>query len=103
MSNSTEWCELQPTPSYYLFVPQATDYSVEYENGWEITDIFHIGSVGIATGRDKLTIHWTIEKLRETVSDFVSLTEIEVKQKYNLKDSGDWNVTSAQTDLRIHY
>ena len=29
---STEWCELQPTSSYHLFVPQATlNYSAEYE------------------------------------------------------------------------
>ena len=99
---STTWSDLQPTSSYYLFVPQVTDYSAEYENGWKLTDIFHTGSVGIATGRDGLTIHQTTERLSETVSDFVSLTEIEVKQKYNLKDSGDWNVPSAQTDLRNH-
>ena len=99
---STEWTELQPTSPLYLFVPQATDHSAEYETGWEITDIFHIGSVGIATSRDKLTIHRTVEKLRETVSDFVLLTEIEVKQKYNLKDSGGWKVYRAQADLRNH-
>ena len=32
-AQSTEWCELQPTSSYYLFVPQATDYGAEYETG----------------------------------------------------------------------
>ena len=99
---STKWCEPQPTSPYYLFVPQAADYSAEYEMGWEIADIFQTNSVGIATGRDKLTIHWTVEKLRETVTDFVSLTEIEVKQKHNLKDGGDWNVPSAQIDLLDH-
>ena len=99
---STEWCEPQPTSPYYLFVPQTADYRTEYEVGWEIADIFQTNSVGIATGRDKLTINWTVEKLRETVSDFVSLNEIEVKQKYNLKDGGDWNVPSAQIDLLNH-
>ena len=100
---STAWCKLKPTSSDYLFVPQATDYRAEYgEMEWELTDIFQTSSVGIATGRDKLTIHWTSEKLHEVVSDFVSLTEIEVKQKYNLKDGGDWNVPSAQIDLLNH-
>ncbi len=99
---STKWCEPQPTSPYYLFVPQAADYITEYEVGWKITDIFQTNSVGIATGRDKLTIHWTVEKLREVVSDFVSLTEIEVKQKHNLQDSGDWNVPSAQIDILNH-
>ena len=99
---STEWCKLQPISPYYLLVPQDTDYRAEYESGWGITNIFHISSVGIATGRDKLTIHRTVEKLRETVSDFVALTEIEVKQKYDLNDSGDWKVYRVQADLRNH-
>ena len=99
----TDWCELQLTSPHYLFVPQAINYSAEYENGWEITDIFHIGSVGIATSRDKLTIHRTAEGIRETVPDFVSLPAAEAREKYKLpKDSRDWKVHMAQADLRSH-
>ncbi len=99
---STAWCELQPTSPYYLFVPQETDYSAEYESGWKITDIFQAGSTGIVTSRDKLAFHVTEQDLRDTVNDFVSLTEPDVRQKYNLEDSGDWSVKSAQADLRNH-
>ena len=100
---STTWSELQPTSPYYLFVPQVTDYSTEYESGWEITSIFHIGSVGIATGRDKLTIHRTAEGIRETVTDFVSLSEDEARERYRLpRDSRDWRVNFAQADIRNH-
>lgn len=99
---STEWCELQPTLPYYLFVPQETDYSAEYESGWEIPKIFQVSSTGIVTSRDKLTFHVAEQALRDTVNDFVSFTEHDVRQKYNLKDSGDWNVKSAQADLRNH-
>ena len=100
---STEWSELQPISPYYLFVPQATDYSAEYEDGWELTDIFHTGSVGIATGRDKLTIHRTVEGIRETVTGFVSLSEDEARERYRLpRDSRDWRVNFAQADIRNH-
>ena len=101
---STEWCELQPTSSYHLFVPQATDYSAEYESGWEITNIFfHIGSVGIATGRDRLTIHRTAEDVRETVTDFVLLSVDEARERYRLpRDTRDWRVHFAQADIRNH-
>ena len=100
---NTQWSELTPTSPHYLFVPQATDYSAEYESGWEITDIFHTGQVAIVTGRDKLTIHQSAEKVIETVADFVSLSENEAREKYNLrKDSRDWKVRFAQTDLRNH-
>ena len=100
---STEWSELQPILPYYLFVPQATDYSAEYESGWKITDIFHIGSVGIATGRDKFAIHRTAEEVRETVTDFVSHSIDAARARYGLpKDTRDWKVHLAQADLRNH-
>ena len=99
----TEWCELQPTSPYYLFVPQATDHSTEYEEGWKTTDIFQSSSIGIVTARDKLTIHRTAEKVRETVSDFALLSVDEARQKYNLrKDTQDWKVHLAQADIRNH-
>ena len=100
---STEWCELQPTSPYYLFVPQATDYSAEYETGWQITDIFQTKSIGIVTARDKLTIHRTVEEVRETVTDFVSLSVDEARESYSLpRDTRDWRIHLAQADLRDH-
>ena len=100
---TTAWSELQPTQPHYLFVPQAPERRAEYEAGWEVADIFQIGSVAIVTGRDKLTIHWNAEKLQETVADFVSLPEADAREKYKLgRDSRDWKVHLAQADLRNH-
>ncbi len=98
---STTWCELQPASPYYLFVPQEMDYSAEYESRWKITDIFQTSSIGIVTARDKLTIHWTPEEIRETVTDFVTLSIDDAREKYNLrKDSQDWKIHLAQADLQ---
>ncbi|MDE0682412.1 MAG: N-6 DNA methylase, partial [Candidatus Poribacteria bacterium] len=100
---STEWCALQSISPYYLFVPQVTDHSAEYESGWEITNIFHVGSVGVATGRDRFTIHRTAEEIRETVTDFVSLSVDEARERYRLpRDTRDWRVHFAQADIRNH-
>ena len=100
---TTAWSELQLTLPHYLFVPQAAEQRAEYEAGWEVTDIFQTGSVAIVTGRDKLTLHWTLEALRETVADFVSLPEVAAREKYGLgRDSRDWKVHLAQADLRNH-
>ena len=97
-----EWLQLQPTSPHYLFVPQASEQREKYEAGWEIPDIFQEHSTGVVTSRDKLTLQRTEQALRNTVTDFVSLTEPEAKEKYNLKDGGDWSVTAAQADLRNH-
>ena len=100
---STEWRELQPMSPYYLLVPQATELISEYELGWKTTDVFQTDSVGIVTGRDKFTLHWTAEKLREVVDDFVSLSEDDARKKYQLpKNSQDWKIHLAQADLRNH-
>ena len=96
---STKWTKLQPETPHYLFVPQSTDYSVEYQAGWEISEMLEKNSAGIVTSRDKLTIHWTAEEVRETVTDFVLHTVDEARQKYNLgKDSRDWKVSFAQDE-----
>ena len=99
---TTVWNELQPTQPYYLFVPQITEWRLEYEAGCKITDIFQIGAVGFVTGRDKLTIHQSPETVHEIVTDLVSLPEADVREKYQLKDSQGWKVHLAQADLRNH-
>ena len=99
----TKWTQLLPISPLYLFVPQVTERITEYEEGWEITDIFQTSSIGIATARDKLTIHWNAEKLQETVTDFASLPEAEAREKYKLRpDTQDWKIHLAQADLRNH-
>ena len=100
---TTEWMQLQPTSPFYLFVPQTTERLAEYEQGWEIKDIFQTRSVAVMTGRDKLTLHRTPETLQETVADFASLPEADAREKYGLgRDSQDWKVHLAQADLRNH-
>ncbi len=100
---TTAWGELQPTSPLYLFVPQTTERITEYKRGWKITDIFRTSSIGIVTARDKLTIHWNAEELQETVADFASLSEVEAREKYQLRaDTQDWKIHLAQSDLRDH-
>ena len=100
---TTEWHELQPTSPDYLFVPQKVEARAEYEIGWKITAIFQTSSIGVVTARDRLTIHRTAEDVRETVTDFVSLSVDEARERYRLpRDSRDWQIHLAQADLRNH-
>ena len=84
-------------------MPQLTDYRAEYETGWNIVDIFQTGAVGIVTARDRLTLHWTPDDVRETVENFVSLSVNAARERYRLpRDSQDWQIHRAQADLRDH-
>jgi len=98
---STTWDEIEPQSPFYLFKPHDTKLLNEYQNGWKITDIMTVNSVGIVTARDSLTIGWTPEEILERIRDFVALSEQEAREKYNLgKDTRDWKVHLAQADLK---
>jgi hypothetical protein len=98
---STTWRTLQPQAPFYLFVPQDETLRVEFEQGWKITDIMPVNSVGIVTARDALTIHWNRDDAWQTVKDFAALPPEEAREKYALgKDAQDWKVPLAQADLR---
>ena len=99
--DSMEWQELQPSPPFYLFIPQDEELREEYEQGWKVTEIFPVNSVGIVTARDRLTIHHTEDDLWKVVRDFAALPVEEARQKYTLgKDSKDWKVELAQRDVK---
>ena len=99
--DTVEWEKIEPSSPFYLFIPQDTDLLEEYNQGWKITDIMPINSVGIVTARDYLTIQWTAEEVEKIINDFVSLSEENAREKYKLgKDTRDWKVSFAQDDLR---
>ncbi|GBL44570.1 adenine specific DNA methyltransferase [Sulfuriferula multivorans] len=98
---TTHWQALKPQAPFYLFVPQDDTVRAEYEQGWVITDIMPVNSVGIVTARDALTIHWSREDIWRTVNDFAHLPVEDAREKYDLgKDSQDWKIAWAQTDLK---
>ena len=101
---NTKWVKLHPTSPLYLFVPQHIEQEREreYKQGWVISDILSECLTGLFTGKDELTIQRTPELVREIINDFVSLSETEIRQKYELegKDKKDWTVKAAQADLK---
>ena len=100
---STQWEELAPKSPRYLFIPRDETLAEEYEAGWAMQDVFPTNSVGIVTARDKLTIQWTRDEMKQVASAFSELSETDVRNLYNLgSDSQDWNVQSAQEDIRSH-
>ncbi|GAA8937989.1 DNA methyltransferase [Helicobacter pylori] len=65
--NSIEWLELAPREPFYLLIPQKTPLLDEYEQGFSVQKMFQVGSVGIATGKDRIFIANNTESLKEQV------------------------------------
>ena len=72
-----EWIELQPTQPNYFFAPKNFDLATEYNQGWNISDIFLINSSGIKTHRDHFVIDFDKEVLLERIQDFLNPNTIQ--------------------------
>lgn len=98
--NDTHWQALHPALPHLLFTPRDESLAEEYGQGWKVTDIFPLNSVGIVTARDKLTIHFSADGVRQTIRRFASLPVEEAREVFKLgKDVRDWTVMGAQKDL----
>jgi predicted helicase len=95
--NSTEWMEILPHPSFYLFKVQEKNLEIEYDNFAKINEIMSINSDGIVTARDHFTLS---DDIWNKVNSFLSLDIKEARIKYELgDDTRDWKVDFAQKDL----
>jgi predicted helicase len=100
-----EWKELNPNKPFYLFMPQDTDLLEDYEQGWKVTDIFPITSLGTTTARDEFTVTFDKATLKKKISDFISQNETEgqLLQKCDLHDTRDWKIIESRKRLRTDY
>jgi hypothetical protein len=98
--DAVTWRELDPLLPQLPFVPVNRDAWNEYEQGWPVTAIFPLNSVGLLTARDELCIHFDADSVWRTVQDFANLGEDAARTKYRLPpDVQDWKIAFAQRDL----
>ena len=100
-SSKTDWAEIRPVSPNFFFVPKDFRVGAEYTSFPSITDVFVISGQCVKTERDRVSIHFTQGGIEEAVEDFRTLDEDALRGKYQLgKDSRDWKVANAQTDVR---
>ncbi|EAI6696271.1 DNA methyltransferase [Campylobacter upsaliensis] len=101
--NSIKWEELSLDEPYFWFVPKSFD-SAEYEDFWALAGdkalgdkraIFGIYSSGIKTERDNIAIQLNEKVMQKIVDDFSNLSQVQLVQKYDLKDTRDWKIANA--------
>ena len=101
---SIPFIELPNKAPDYFMVQKDFELENEYEKGFQIRELFPINSLGIATARDKFTIHQTKPEVSSTIDDFMALTEEESRIKFKLgKDARDWKIQYAKEDLEKFY
>ncbi|MBE9231335.1 N-6 DNA methylase [Cuspidothrix issatschenkoi LEGE 03284] len=93
--DNVDWIELQPTAPNYFFAPKDFDLVTEYNQGWNVTDIFPINSTGVKTHRDHFVIDFDLEQLHKRIEDFrdLSIDDENIANIYDLRDTRDWKIS----------
>lgn len=97
---SVKWKQLNPESPQFFFVPKDFASQEEYGNGFAVKELFCICNAGSKTERDGINIHFTDEERKSVLRDFKELDRARLVEKYNTKDSRDWQVLLAQKDLK---
>ena len=99
--NQIEFQEVKPQSRYYFLVLMDYRRIDEYEKGFAITDLFPEHSVGVKTGRDKLTIHYETKEALRAARDICEMDKEHFIVKYKLpNDTRDWRYEWAKEDIQ---
>ena len=101
-SADTEWVQLEPAPSFYLFEP-FDDAATDAYYGWPaINEVMDVNVTGIVTARDGFVIDLEPRALLDRIETFLDnrLSDNEVKKRLGLKENYAWRVAAARRELR---
>lgn len=101
LKKSIDWKQIKLDSKMFYFTDKSTLGKTEYEKGLALNQLFIISSVGIITGRDKLSVGFDRAQLWQRVNDFARLEPEEARTEYDLgADVRDWQVALAQRDVQ---
>ncbi|MCR2098205.1 type ISP restriction/modification enzyme [Campylobacter upsaliensis] len=104
--NSIKWEELSLNEPYFWFVPKSFE-SEEYEDFWALARdkaltgggggkaVFMNFSSGVESQKDNIAIQLNEKVIQKIVDDFSNLSQVQLVQKYDLKDTRDWKIANA--------
>ncbi|MGI8552599.1 MAG: type ISP restriction/modification enzyme [Dehalococcoidia bacterium] len=102
--SSTAWRPLTPRTLSYCFSPKDSGLLAEYGQGWSVTEIFPVHSLGLLTKRDRLAVAFCrgelLDRLERFSSPSRSAEEIAVEFGLPLRDRDRWRLEATREHLR---
>ncbi|MCU0393340.1 MAG: N-6 DNA methylase [Thermoflexibacter sp.] len=96
---SLDWKPLKVAKPNYFFVPKNFEEIGKYENGIRVDLLFSVTSNGIEVGRESVGQAFSKKELVNIGNDIKTLSSIEFRNKYLLKDSRDWVLEFFKKDF----
>ncbi len=99
---STEFEILPNTPPMYFMAKKNFEAKEKYNAGFGLQDLFPVSVMGFQTHRDHFAIAFTRSEIEKRFLDMcnIDIDDESLRQKYNLKDNRDWQLTKARKQAR---
>ena len=96
------WQPITPTAPQYYLIPRDTELEEEYKQGFDVSQMFQLGGLGICAKRNDVAFKISRNELRDVVRDFGSLSEEALKSKYpkERNESRDRKTIYAMEDVK---
>ena len=101
---NTNWTIIKPQSPFYLFSPKDNSLLSEYSQYSKIINIMPKSSTGVKTHRDHFVMDFDSNELRERIQKFrnLAISDDEIQESYNLKDTRDWKLTQERQLLSLN-
>ncbi len=102
-SKDISFKEITPAEPFYFLLPKNDKYLKEYLNYINLNELFLEKRSGFRTGDDTNEIAFSSESIRKVVTDLITLSESEYRNKYQLKDGRNHFYAGMKADVGQSY
>ena len=95
--------QITPEAPFYILADRDFSAREEYGAGFQVTELFPVNSTGMKTHRDHFAVGNSREEVTNRLNDLQAtvLSDTALREKYGLKDTRDWNLSSARSMARL--
>lgn len=100
---SVDWKELAPCKPFYFMLPKNMDLDSEYQQGFGVTELFPLNSVGIVTSKDDFVIDNSAHKLATRIATFANIERYSdswvLENTFGGKIPKSWDLSKARKSI----
>ena len=102
---SIEYKEIKNIAPMYFMVPKDSALDKEYSNGFQLSEIYILNSLGLLTKRDRFITDFDQQSIINRLNDFVNANHTDealaLKYDLKLKDNDKWDLGKSRKEIQM--
>lgn len=99
----TKWEKIEPSSPHFLFKPKNNQLEAEWNKGYPLDELMPVSNTCIASSWDGFAINHKREGVKDKINDLKALSDDELLDKYELKESKRKKIKNAKKDVSLNY